>query len=351
MSGELAELANSARRALSSLRLGAPEQDVWPRVVDLGWLLAGVPEDLDGLGLGLPAVCAIQQEIGRRLGAAPYAVAALVIDAVCQSALKDRAAWAKRLVEGDMVTAPLVASSVQLKADGRVTGSVGAVPSADRASHVLVCGADIVALLPSASLQLKARPTWDETQRLFDVALPSEGIEPAAVVAKGKAALALTERLASHLDFALGADSVGGAAALLELTVEYLQTRKQFGRPLGMFQALKHRCADLKVSVSAAEALLSDALERATSHDTDTAVLAVKAKQFACSVYAQVAEEAIQLHGGIGMTAEHHCHLFLKRAQLNEHLGWQREPYEISIADSYLKLTPDHTHGVMNDHV
>ena len=117
------------------------------------------------------------------------------------------------------------------------------------------------------------------------------------------------------------------------MTVEYLQTRRQFGRPLALFQALKHRCADLKASVTAAEALLSDSLDRASSGQD--AAVAMGAKQFACSVYTRVAEEAIQLHGGIGMTAEHPCHLFLKRAQLNEQLGWHRD-YEPGIAEAFL---------------
>ncbi len=144
-------------------------------------------------------------------------------------------------------------------------------------------------------------------------------------------------------DFGLAAESVGGAAALLEMTVEYLQTRQQFARPLAMFQALKHRCADLKALTEAAGALLQNSLTRAVGQDghwkpAPEAVRAGKAaRQLACKAYARVAEESLQLHGGIGMTSEHDCHLFLKRAMLNEHLGRAPGSYEEGLAAGLLE--------------
>jgi alkylation response protein AidB-like acyl-CoA dehydrogenase len=331
---ELRELADSVRTVVNSAGLAAPEAEAWTHASELGWLQAGVPEELGGLGLGLPALCAIQQELGRGLMGVPYAAATLAINAISQSGLKDRAARIEKLVGGDFVTMPLVPASVKLKA-GRLTGSASAVPSADRAGHVILCGPAVVALLPLKGIKVKPRPTWDATQQLFDIALPAKGVKPELVLATGAAAKSLGRRLAAQLDFMLAADSVGGAASLLEATVDYLQTRKQFGRPLALFQALKHRCADLKAKVSAAEALLFASLARQAEADEAQAVVqAMGAKQFACTVYSQVAEEAIQLHGGIGMTAEHPCHLFFKRAQLNEHLGWHRD-YDIGIADGF----------------
>jgi alkylation response protein AidB-like acyl-CoA dehydrogenase len=101
------------------------------------------------------------------------------------------------------------------------------------------------------------------------------------------------------------------------MSVEYLKTRKQFDRPLAMFQALKHRCADLKVLVAGAEALLWSRAVDAEASVTDLGAL----KALASDVYRMVAEEAIQLHGGIGLTEEHDCHLFMKRAMLNLQLG------------------------------
>jgi alkylation response protein AidB-like acyl-CoA dehydrogenase len=154
---------------------------------------------------------------------------------------------------------------------------------------------------------------------------------------RGVEAQALSRRLATHRDFALAADAAGGAAAALEMTVEYLKTRRQFGRPLALFQSLKHRCADLKMRVAAAEALLADHLARASAapDSAEAETLGKAAKMFAAAAYATVTEEALQLHGGIGMTAEHACHLFLKRALLDEQLGRDCN-YALEVADAAL---------------
>jgi alkylation response protein AidB-like acyl-CoA dehydrogenase len=101
------------------------------------------------------------------------------------------------------------------------------------------------------------------------------------------------------------------------MTVDYLKTRKQFDRPIAMFQALKHRCADLKTRIVSAEALLW-----ARAGDVGASAVQLGAlKALACEVFRFTAEEAIQLHGGIGLTEEHNCHLFMKRAELNRWLG------------------------------
>ena len=133
------------------------------------------------------------------------------------------------------------------------------------------------------------------------------------------------------------ADSLGGAAALLDMTVEYLQTRRQFARPLAMFQALKHRCADLKALIAGTDALfwrLADEAER-TSFDPLTEAGALKSQ--AAGVYYAVAEEAIQLHGGIGLTSEHPCHLFMKRALLNTALGGEADAWEAAAGQEAIR--------------
>jgi alkylation response protein AidB-like acyl-CoA dehydrogenase len=346
MSTDLNELHESARQVLSEVGLAAAEDKAWPIVVDLGWLLVAVPEALGGLELGFPSTCAIYTELGRSLASAPYLPATLAIAAVCASERSDREGWVQKLTSSDYVTVPLADCSLTV-AEGpsgkaRAKGLATAVPSADKASHVLVCASDgdCVALAPieQPGVELIARPTWDATRRLFDVRFAELEIDEKLVLAHGPAAQALTRKISTERDFGLAADSVGGASALLEMTVEYLQTRRQFGRPLALFQALKHRCADLKAQTAAAEALLLDNLNRTADRigTPEAAVMGKAAKYLACSVYSRVAEEALQLHGGIGMTSEHPCHLFLKRAMLNEQLGENPDRYELDIAASVL---------------
>lgn len=326
-----AELRESARKVVSELGAPASEGASWAQIVELGWLLTAVPEELGGLGLGLEGACILHAELGRGVAGAPFLPAMLALDAICASDVADKEAWIERLTTSFAVSAPL-ASAPLIVMDEALSGEAVAVQSADTASHVLVCTPDHVVLAPLAEAEIKARRTWDETRRLFDARFDGAKLDPALVLAQGEAARALSTRLAAHRDFALAADSVGGAAALFELTVEYLKTRRQFGRPLALFQALKHRCADLKSQVSAAEALLTDRLRA----DEAPALAAQKAKQLAAAVYAWVAEEAIQLHGGIAMTAEHLCHRYVKRALLNQHLGAPADQAERNIAASLL---------------
>jgi alkylation response protein AidB-like acyl-CoA dehydrogenase len=338
MSLDTAELQVSAQHALRGIAIAAAEDKTWPIVVELGWLLVAVPEDLDGLGQGLSAACALYRELGSSVAAAPYLPAMLAVEAVCRSDLPNRVEWLGRLAGGELATASLFTGDLVaegMSAKVRLAGVAAAVPSADKASHVLVSTARHVILAPlkQPGVEMVARPTWDVTRRLFDVHFADFEVPDELILARGPAAQALSGRLGTHRDFALAADSVGGAAALLDLTVEYLKTRRQFGRPLAMFQALKHRCADLKALTAAAEALLVENLNKAEhSCDAEAEVMGKQAKSLACSVFFRVAEESLQLHGGIGMTSEHVCHRFLKRALLNAQLGRPNGSYDLDIA-------------------
>jgi len=351
MTNNVTELHDSARRVLSGLDLAADEQATWTQLAELGWLMIATDEDLGGLGMGLAGGCALHMELGRRLATVPFLPALLSIDAIACGSLVDREALLARLTTGQAyVAASLAESSVNVvqgdHGEEKLTGMAAAIQSADRASHVLVCttGEDCVALVPMEhpGLTIVPQPTWDTTRRLFDVHFADVVLEEKFTLARGAVAQALTARVATQRDFALAAEAVGGADALLELTVDYLNTRIQFGRPLALFQALKHRCADLKAMTAGAQALLLDSLDRigTQADDAGMAVAAERmgkqAKLLACAAYARVAEEALQLHGGIGMTSEHVCHLFLKRAMLNEHLGRAQDRYEADLAASLL---------------
>ncbi len=346
MNADLKELQESARQVLDGLGLAADEERVWPLVTDLGWLLVSVPQELDGLGQGLAGACAIHGEMGRSLAGGPFLSAMLAIDAVCHSQLAEREAWVRRLTSTEYVAVQLadgvLAASRDASGRTRVSGLVPAVPSADKASHVLVyvSQGECLALVPveQSGVRLISRPTWDVTRRLFDVQLENVALDEAVVLSSGPAARELYRRIATHRDFALAADAIGGANALLDMTVEYLKARRQFGRPLAMFQALKHRCADLKALTTAAEALLVDSLQRLDERalDAQSEVMGMTVKHFACTAYARVAEEAVQLHGAVAMTAEHACHRFLKRALLNEQLGRSADSYELGIAASVI---------------
>lgn len=307
------ELQDAARAAFGKAGLASDADASWGMVGAMGWLTMTVPERLGGLGLGSEAAGVIHTELGRALVRGPAIAQMLVIEAL---AAADGVAG-----RGDLL-ARAMAGGVMTTSLGGEPG--GCVPDADRASHLLVAEDGRVRLVPldGEAVRITPRATWDETRRLFDVtpAAKPEGL----VLAQGDAAARLGERLRGQLLLALAGDSLGGADAFLSSTLDYLKTRRQFDRPLAMFQALKHRVADMKTALAAAQALFwSRAIDPAA-----TIVELAALKAHATAIAQTLAEEAIQLHGGIGLTTEHHSHLFLKRAMLNAALGGDADRLE-----------------------
>ena len=315
MSMTRAELQDAARKAFGGDGLAPDAAASWTLIAEMGWLMMAAPEALGGLGLGREAAGVIHEELGRALVPGPAIAQMLVIEALCKAdGLAERDALLSRATAGEVMTASLAGAGA--------AGRLDFVPDADRASHVLLVEPERVLLVPIEPAQVTPRDTWDKTRRLFDVRLGEDpdGLE----LAQGEAAAALGDRLRSQLLFALAGDSIGGANSILGLTIDYLTVRRQFGRPLALFQALKHRVADMKTRLSAAEALFwSRAGDRAATV-ADLGAL----KALATRVYRAIAEDSIQLHGGIGLTMEHHCHLFLKRAMLNCALGGDSDHWE-----------------------
>lgn len=317
---ELSELRDAATKAFPADQLKPDRDAAWALAAEMGWLMIPVPEDLGGLGLGRDAMAAILCEMGKVLCTAPLIPGLLTVQALCvASDLADQQGWIERASSGEYIAMNLDRATISLSDANVLDAKLPAVPDADMASHTLAFGPDFAALVPldAPGVTLTERTLWDESRRLFDVTVSGHTIEPGMFLARGKQASAIGDRLRADLVLAIAADCLGGASACLDMTVDYLKTRRQFDRPLAMFQALKHRCADLKIDLGAAEALL---WARAAGYSATTPDIGA-AKLLASEAFRKIAEEAIQLHGGIGLTDEHNCHLFMKRAMLNSQLG------------------------------
>ena len=323
---ELSELRDAANKAFPPDRLIPPREESWRLITEMGWLMLELPEEQGGLGLGRDAAATIHYELGKVLPAAPLLPALLGLQGVAASdALVGREDWIERICGGEYIPLNLLPGTLESRADGSYEGRIAGVFEADTATNVLAGTSDLYALIPldAPGVTLIEHPLWDRSRRLFNVELSGHALDPALVVAEGDAAHALHDRLAVSAHLAIAADCLGASGALLEITIEYLKTRKQFGRPLAMFQALKHRVADLKVKLAAGEALFWSTVEG------DPLPLATGAlKAHAAAVFRDIAEESIQLHGGIGLTEEHPCHLFFKRAFLNCQLCGSTEYWE-----------------------
>jgi alkylation response protein AidB-like acyl-CoA dehydrogenase len=305
---------------------------LWDKAVELGWTMLNVPETDGGLGLGIEALTILYEELGRAAAPLPFLGSLLAIDSLSASASPEqRAAWLPRCAEGAVVCTATPSTIAQPAMTAEITG--GQVRLSGTATDLFdAADADILLLLArdssgglvrvlvdvqSDGVAMTRETLWDRGHSLSTLALdglvlPADRAYPTSEAAEA----ALTD----HTAVALAAQAVGGQDALLALTIEYLKTREQFGRPLGSFQALKHRVADHQTRVEGDRHLLGSAVTAIRAGRADASQEASAAKALACANYVELGRDAIQLHGGIGFTAEYPCHVFVKSAFLNEQL-------------------------------
>ena len=332
-------------------RPGELGAELWAKAVQLGWPAIAIPERHGGLGCGAPELCALFRELGRHLAPTPCIPTTVATEALRLCAQGgdvqggDLSAQLADLAAGDSVagiTDPTRCEQLRLRwQDGTAVlqGTQSGLADIGGAQCLIACatGPDVspaIVLLNRAAFAdcLQHRAGFDGTRQLVELRFQDLSLPAAAVLRQGKDAEAVIGRMRQWTALALACDSLGGAERLFDLTLEYLRTRHQFDRPIGSFQALKHRCADLAVDLAAAEALLDDAIAAAGEDAADALPKAHSAKYVACETYARVAAEAVQLHGGIGFTWEHSCHLFLKRASLNRFLYGNTQWHQDRIA-------------------
>jgi len=199
---------------------------------------------------------------------------------------------------------------------GRLSGAVTSVADAGTADVLVVpatgAGGPGLFLVATADVAVERRVTLDLTRELADVRLDGAAGRP--LLTGPPAAAALESALVTGAAM-LASEQLGVAERCLELTVGHLRERYQFGRPLGSFQALKHRLADLWVAVAQSRATARYAADRVAAGDGDAPVAAALARAHGSPVTVRAAEECVQLHGGLGFTWEHPAHLYLKRAR------------------------------------
>jgi len=298
---------------------------VWQRLsAELGLTALAVPESLGGAGAGSGEVAVAVEEFGRVLLPSPYlssAVAALALAGaaeVCAEAaqrylpgLADGSVIAALALDADVTTAGGTVTDAarnpgHVTTAGRtVTGTARNVVDGPAASLLLVRADDELLAVAAGDATVEPLGTLDQTRRQAAVRFDRAQAVPAGPAGPAVALLRVL----------LAAECAAAAGHCLDVTVAYLMTRRQFGRPIGSFQALKHRAADLQVAVASAHATARAAVWTAASDPAALAALAPLAALHCARTFVEVAGEMIQLHGGIGFTWEHEAHLYLKRAK------------------------------------
>ena len=331
--------------------------ELWQAMADQGFTGLTIPEEYGGLGLSLVDLIAVAEEMGRACLPGPF-LSTLWAASLIERAGNEgqRKQYLEPISAGEMkATVALLEESgdwnpeaVEMRAekDGkeyRMRGAKHFVSDAAVADVIIVVareGADLV-LLPversAAGVKITATPAIDATRKLYTVEFDNVAVPESSALAfttKTKEALEAATDVAT---VALCAEVLGGMVWTLENTVEYAKTRQQFGKPIGIYQAVQHQCADM---FNFTESLRSATYYSAwaVAENDPSAKLAVSvAKGYASDAAREVGNRGVQIHGGIGFTWEHNIQLYYKRAKASEILfgdaNYHREAIARKVVD------------------
>jgi len=305
------------------------DAELWADLGAQGWLGAAIPESHGGLGLGRLELCVIAEELGRALAPVPFAstvyFAAEALLLAGSEAQKE--AWLPKIAAGEVIgcfatverPGPLTEGQVQARVEGgRLTGVKIPVTDGDIADLAVVLAREGGALglylveLAGEGVARARLETLDPTRGAARLEFSGAKAERLGEAGEG---LALAEQVMERAAVLLAFEQIGGADRALEMAKDYAVGRYAFGRPIGSYQAIKHKLADIYVKNELAR---SNAYFGAWALDTGAAelpVAAAAARVAASEAFWHAAKENLQTHGGIGFTWEMDCHLFYRRAQ------------------------------------
>ncbi len=331
---------------------------LWRKIADQGWTGILFDEQYGGSGMSMVDMAAVLEEMGRALMPGPYLSTALLAGAAIDRAGGDGAkqkyltticsgetkATLAMLEESASWSPHDVKMSAKKGSSGyTLSGSKLFVPDAGVAD-LLVCAAKIgeelaVFAIPAKTpgLRTERMPTIDSTRPLYAVTFDNAVLPEESLLARGERAHGALHYALNVATTGLVAEMVGGMQRLLDITVEYAKTRKQFGKPIGQFQAVQHQCADMLVfAESSRSAAYYAAWALSEGGEEANAAISV-AKAYASDAYREVGNRAIQVHGGMGFTWENDIHLFYRRAKASEiafgDATWHRERIAKAVID------------------
>ena len=320
-------------RRLMATDLGYDEA-VWAQMAgQLGLHGLAIPEEYGGAGFGFVELGIVLEEMGRVLLCAPFFASAVMAAELLMAAGDEQACkdYLPGIASGETIATVALTesdghwqeSSVTLRAvqaggTWRLSGAKTFVPDGFSAGLILVVartddGIGVFAVDGDADgLARESLPTMDQTRKQARLDFDSVSARP---IGSADDAWPAVSRMLEVAAVGLAAEQVGGAQRALEMAVEYAKLREQFGRPIGSFQAIKHKCASMLVAVESMKSAAYYGLWAVASGDSELPVVSSIAKVCCSDGYALVAGENIQIHGGIGFTWEHPAQLYFKRAR------------------------------------
>ena len=313
------------------------DESVWAQMAEqLGLQSLIIPEEYGGQGFGWVELIVVLEEMGRSLLCAPF-FSSVVLSTSALLLSGDEAAQSEYLPK--IASGELIATVAVTEENGRwdetgvtaTASSDGDSWTIDGAKHYVLdghtAGLIIVAARTSAGVSLFAvdgdaaglertpLATMDQTRKQAKLNFSNT---PGTLIGTDGSGWEVLEAMLDRAAVGLAAEQVGGAQKVLDMSVEYAKDRVQFGRPIGSFQAIKHKCADMLLEVESAKSAAYYAAWCAAENNDELPAMASLAKSYCSEAYFHATAENIQIHGGIGFTWEHPAHLYFKRAKSSE---------------------------------
>ena len=333
----------------------AHDDTFWAEIAEMGWQAMAIPEEYGGAGFTLQELGIVLEEMGRFVAPGPFfSTVVLGANAILLGGTEEqKQAYLPRVAAGEhrLAFAPVdsgsgwslddITTKVHIDGDtATITGTKEFVVDGHTADTLIVAARDgdenvdfWIVSADTLGVTSHRVETLDMTRKQAVVSFETVLLKTADRLGVAGSGKALMTSLYDIAGAALAYESVGGAQKCLEMAVEYAKVRKQFGRAIGSFQAVKHKCADMLVQVESAKSSAYAAGWAAVNDPEEFSISAPLAKSFCADAYFFCAAESIQIHGGIGFTWEHDAHLYFKRAKTNQLMFGDGTAWRAILAD------------------
>ena len=306
------------------------DAELWQEMAELGWTGTTIPEEYGGAGLSREDLCVIAEELGRSLAPTPFASSVYMATEALLIAGSDaqKQEYLPALAAGERIGCFAVsegvgvanAASIKMRAgEGTVEGTKIPVADGDIADFAIVlarAGSDLslfIVDLTADGVSRKSVETVDPSRSHAEIVFSDTAAEALGATGEG---WEITQAVFDRAAILMAFEQVGGAQACLDMATEYAKNRFAFGRPIGSFQAIKHKLADIYIDTELARANAYYGAWALTTDAPDLSTAAAAARVAASEAYNHAARENIQTHGGMGFTWEFDCHLYYRRAKL-----------------------------------
>ena len=306
------------------------DKELWQKIVDLGWTGIRIPEAYEGLGLGHLELCVIAEELGRSLAPVPFSSSVYFFTEALIKYANDeiKTDILPSLVSGEIIGTYGIAEDMHQATESNLSVSVStdnisgikiAVPDAGIASHMIVVaksssGTDLRLVdLQDSSVNINLQKNLDTSKSFFKVEFDNT---PSKLIGKSGEGWIYIQHLLDQAAVLFAFEQVGGSQAALDMAKAYSMERFAFGRQIGSYQAIKHKLADMYISLTLAKSNCYYGAWALSSESAELPLASATARVSATKAFQLCSKENIQTHGGNGFTWEYDCHLFYKRSKV-----------------------------------